>query len=100
MPCKLITAVLDVFAQRLDAHAWLLLTRHGRDRDRLLASLHFERALQRLGPLELLSLAAVELKRGLAELYRQLQGGDTVEDEPSRISFRLINGQPMAVVHP
>jgi uncharacterized Zn finger protein len=39
-----------------------------------------ERALQRLGPLELPGLAPAELERRLAELYRQLQEGDGGEE--------------------
>jgi uncharacterized Zn finger protein len=39
-----------------------------------------ERALQRLGPLELPGLAPAELERHLAALYRQLQEGDGGEE--------------------
>jgi uncharacterized Zn finger protein len=117
-PCKHIAAVLYVFAQRLDEDPWLLLAWHGRDRDRLLASLQRtapppaaarelppwwppglrarpatrltlpdplppdppERALQRLGPLELPGLAPAELERRLAMLYRHLQASDAHEE--------------------
>jgi hypothetical protein len=94
VPCKHIAAVLSVFAQRLDEDPWLLLAWHGKDRDALLASLQQdatqpipsdlppdppERALQRLGPLELPD-APADLPERLAELYRQLLAAEDGQD--------------------